>query len=105
VLVLIHGGGFEFGGASIFDNYTDIGRRFVARGLVVVAIQYRLSVLGIFYKIIFIELKIYYINKNKNSRKILFNVLGFAATTDAEMTGESNLLFNLIELKLNKKNY
>jgi carboxylesterase type B len=45
-IVFIHGGGFATGSAVAYNNFTDIGRRYVQKGIVTVAIQYRLSVLG-----------------------------------------------------------
>lgn len=48
VMVLVHGGGFAFGSAMYYRDYQDIAENFVSKGIVVVAIQYRLGVYGMF---------------------------------------------------------
>ena len=47
VLVYIHGGGFCFGSAPEI-GYDKITRNFVSRGLIVVAIPYRVGIYGSF---------------------------------------------------------
>jgi carboxylesterase type B len=47
VLVLIHGGFFSIGSARKFSNFEYIGEKLVTRGIVVVALQYRLGFLGL----------------------------------------------------------
>ncbi|KAH7698897.1 GES-1 protein, partial [Aphelenchoides avenae] len=46
VLVIIHGGGFMAGSARMYRDYGDISDRFVSKGIVVVVMQYRLSLYG-----------------------------------------------------------
>ncbi|KAH7711698.1 CRE-GES-1 protein [Aphelenchoides avenae] len=46
VMVIIHGGGFAFGSAMHYRDSADLGNSFVSKGIVVVAIQYRLGVYG-----------------------------------------------------------
>jgi len=46
VMFIIHGGGYVLGSASPYYNVTDMGAKFVSKGLVVISIQYRLGFLG-----------------------------------------------------------
>lgn len=46
-MVIIHGGGFMAGSARMYRDYGDISDSFVSKGIVVVVIQYRLSLYGI----------------------------------------------------------
>jgi carboxylesterase type B len=43
---MVHGGAFEEGNSARYANLEEIGRKFVSKGIIVVAIQYRLAVLG-----------------------------------------------------------
>lgn len=47
VAVFIHGGGFSLGG-NFVEGYQNISNNFVSRGVVVVTIQYRLGLFGIY---------------------------------------------------------
>ncbi|KAH7709565.1 CRE-GES-1 protein [Aphelenchoides avenae] len=49
VMVIIHGGGFMTGSARMYRDYGDISDSFVSKGIVVVVIQYRLSLYGFGY--------------------------------------------------------
>ena len=47
VVLLIHGGAFLGGSARGFHNYEDIGSKFVAQGILVASLQYRLGWIGL----------------------------------------------------------
>ncbi|KAI1715061.1 carboxylesterase family domain-containing protein [Ditylenchus destructor] len=47
VLIFIHGGGFNLGGAFV-EGYQNFSNNFVSQGIIVVTIQYRLGILGFF---------------------------------------------------------
>lgn len=42
----IHSGGFEVGSMQIYSRYEEVGEHFVSYGIVFVAVQYRLGVVG-----------------------------------------------------------
>jgi hypothetical protein len=46
VLFSIHGGAFEFGGADLYGLSATRGLNLLKNGVILVAIQYRLAVLG-----------------------------------------------------------
>jgi len=47
-LFIIHGGGFEVGSSHEYHNYTEIGKKFVSQGIIVISIHYRLGWIGKF---------------------------------------------------------
>ncbi|CAK5083483.1 unnamed protein product [Meloidogyne enterolobii] len=46
ILFIIHGGGFEVGSSHEYHNYTEIGKKFVSQGIIVISIHYRLGWIG-----------------------------------------------------------
>uniref|UniRef100_A0A915MCT9 Carboxylic ester hydrolase n=1 Tax=Meloidogyne javanica TaxID=6303 RepID=A0A915MCT9_MELJA len=46
ILFIIHGGGFDVGSSHEYHNYTEIGKRFVSQGIIVISIHYRLGWIG-----------------------------------------------------------
>lgn len=57
-MVIIHGGGFVFGSALAYRDYYDISDNFISKGIVVVTIQYRLGVEGM-WKLFVLDLRTY----------------------------------------------
>jgi carboxylesterase type B len=43
---MVHGGAYEEGNSARYGNLDELGNKFVAKGIIVVAIQYRLGVFG-----------------------------------------------------------
>jgi carboxylesterase type B len=43
---MVHGGAYEEGNSARYANVEEIGQKFVAKDIIVVAIQYRLGVFG-----------------------------------------------------------
>jgi carboxylesterase type B len=45
-MFMVHGGGFEKGNSARYANVNEIGRKFTSKGIIIVAIQYRLGQFG-----------------------------------------------------------
>lgn len=56
---MVHGGGFEEGNSARYANVDQVGRKFVSKGIIVIAIQYRLGVLGWFLTALFFKNKLF----------------------------------------------
>lgn len=76
---MVHGGSYAVGSSARYANVEEIGQKFVAKDIVVVAIQYRLGVLGKWYLIVC---------------KTNLHFLGFASTGDNEMPGNLGKYIN-----------
>ncbi|CAD5230432.1 unnamed protein product [Bursaphelenchus xylophilus] len=46
IFFMVHGGGFEFGNCMRYANIEENAKKFLSKGIIMVAIQYRLAVLG-----------------------------------------------------------
>jgi hypothetical protein len=83
-LIFIHGGGFCAGSTSQF-GYEIVSDNFVSQGIIVITLQYRLGMMGMFYSLID-----YY---QKNIKSILF-------LPQRKFTPKNRVLRNTLEKRL-----